>query len=164
MDIRTELFQAMVKEIDISYELISDYDSRTRSYGSEKLFQAESYMVKDIGDAPGITLTELSKIEKKTKGACSKILRKLIERGLVVQERNEDNLREYFLTLTELGEQVYISHRKLNEYYSNRAQKMLECFSDDELRTFIAIQKQLNVCYLADNYDDIHSAEMDECV
>ena len=59
------------------------------------LYQAESQIIKAVGDQPGITASELSREFHKTNSACSQLIRKLKKKEWIRQERNEKNNREY---------------------------------------------------------------------
>lgn len=147
---RLALFREMIAEIDKAYELMVEYDSRPHKYGEVTLYQAESYMLYYIGENPGITITDLAKRQRKTKSACSQLLSKLLEKGYVVQQRNEENRREYLLYLTELGETTHIAHKKVNETYIMRTLKMLDGFTDKQFKTYLKIQQRINESFLED--------------
>lgn len=147
MNQRDELIQNILVTIDESYALMLDYDSRTQLYGDILLYQAESFMISHIGSHPKITVTELAKMEKKTKGACSKILRKIINKGLAVQDRNPDNLREYFLTLTSKGEAVFQAQQEISTANTLRSLRNLEQFTDEQLENYLEIQKSFNASF-----------------
>ena len=100
---RTKLLNRLWDEQNIAYSLMVEYDSLPHQYGQHVLFQAEGYVINCIASYPGITVTELAGILKKTPSACSQIVRKLSDKGLVEQKRNVKNKRSYNLCLTEEG-------------------------------------------------------------
>ncbi len=152
---RKELFNNIIKEIDAAYELISDYDSTPHRYGQETLYQAESYLVHAIGDNPGITVTDLAEKFDKTKSACSQLLRKLIQKGFVLQKRNDFNLREYLLYLTEAGQGIYDGHAKVNEFCLARSMEMVGDYSDEQLKDFVEIMRRINASFRLDIENDM---------
>lgn len=147
---RKAIFQNIIREIDLTCELVTEYDSKPHQYGEVILYQAESYMVDAIGENPGITITDLAKKEKKTKSACSQLLRKLMTKGCVIQKRNAENHREYMLFLTEMGEKVFEAHIEVNEFCDNRAISMLEKFTEEELDICLKIQRCINNAFKED--------------
>ena len=93
----------IMKELKETYELMREYDGLPHDYGNVVLYQSEAHLIQCIGQHTGITVTEASKILKKTKSACSQMVKKLVGKNWVRQERNKQNNREYKLYLTEEG-------------------------------------------------------------
>lgn len=147
---RKELFQSIWKSQDDAYDLMEEYDSLPHYYGNTVLYQAEAYIVNQIGQMPGITSTELAGILKKTTSACSQIVQKLVGKGLVEQIRNPQNKRVYNLCLTESGKQLYKVHVEFNRQCQELAFQELERFSDEELATCLKIQECINEIYRDD--------------
>ena len=107
---RKELLERIWTAQDEAYDLMCEYDSLPHYYGENILYQAEGQIIDLIAIHPGITITVLGNILQKTPSACSQIVRKLREKGWVEQSRNKDNNRQYNLTLTESGMQIYWDH------------------------------------------------------
>ena len=107
-DERFDAFCEMMEELDRGAYLIDKYDSLLHDYNGVVMFQAESQMIKAIGDSPGITAARLAKKFGKSAGACSQLIRKLKSKEWVSQVRNRENSREYNLILTEAGKDIYI--------------------------------------------------------
>ena len=147
---RQELFQKIWDAQDEAYALVSEYDSLPHRYGSDVLYQAEAYIVNWIGQIPGITITELAENLKKTPSACSQLVKKLINKGLVVQKRNADNKRLYNLHLTADGQRVYQDHVNFNLNCQQITYTMLAEFNDEELATYLRVQMRINEAFLGD--------------
>ena len=145
-----EVLNKIWESQDEAYELMEEYDSLPHYYGEIVLYQAEAYIVNWIGKIPDITITELAERLKKTPSACSQIVRKLIDKGLVTQERNLQNKRIYNLRLTEEGETAYREHIAFNEYCQGITFEMLAQFQDHELETYLKVQKCINQAYKGD--------------
>ena len=135
---------------DEAYDLMCEYDSLPHFYGENILYQAEGHIIDLIAMRPGITVTDLANILKKTTSNCSQIVRKLRAKGWVEQTRNEGNNRIYNLNLTEGGQHVFRDHVAFSRRCQERLFQMLELFSDEELNTFIRVQKQINEAYRED--------------
>jgi len=146
--------QEILKEIwhtqDDAYTLMVEYDELPHHYGDYILYQAEGELIQIIGSHPGVTVTDLGNILKKTPSACCQIVRKLREKGFVEQTRNRGNNRFYNLTLTEEGQRVYESHRAFNQYCQNITFRMLDEFSQEELETHLRVQQRINEAYRDD--------------
>ena len=147
---RDTIFNLIWKLQDDAYDLMAEYDSLPHRYGKEVLYQAEAYIINWIGRKPDITTTELSEVLNKTASACSQIVKKLVEKNLVVQTRNQQNKRQYNLRLTCDGEDVYRGHIAFNEYCQSVLFGMLEEFSNEELETYLRIQDRINKAYEGD--------------
>ena len=141
-DERFDAFCEMMEELDRGAYLMDEYDSLLHDYNGVVMFQAESQMIKAIGDSPGITAARLAKKFGKSAGACSQLIRKL--------KRNRDNSREYNLILTEAGKDIYIKHRDFEEACYERTFRMLDEVSRTEMETYARIQRLLNKAFEID--------------
>ena len=128
---RYNLFVQLVEEFDRGCDLAEEYDALLHNYNGTILFQAESQMIKMIGDNPGITASEISKRFGKTGSASSQLIRKMKEKGWVRQERNPDNNRLYNLFLTEEGETIYQNHKQFEERCYQRTFHSLDEFTEE---------------------------------
>lgn len=141
---RYALFEDMIAELDEGYTLIHEYDTQLHDYNGVILYQAESQLIKLIGNFPGISAAECANKLKKTLSACSQLIKKLKNKGWIRQERNELNNRVYNLYLTEEGKEIYKNHRKFEEKCYKRTYRLLDSCTEAEFKTFIKVQKLLN--------------------
>ena len=81
---------------------------------------------------------------KKTKSACSQMVKKLVGKNWVKQTRNQKNNREYKLHLTEEGLIIYDHHENFDRMSYEHNSKELYHFTDEELQLYIKIQKRMN--------------------
>lgn len=145
-----EQYKELLQSFDKGYELCFEYDSMPHQYGDEVLYQSEMHFLEVVGDTPSITITVISQQLRKTKSACSQMVRKLVKKELLTQERNEKNNREYYLNLTERGKEIYEVHKEFDEKCMQRTYKSLADFSEEELRSYISVQKTLNQVFQKD--------------
>ena len=127
-----------------------EYDALPHHYGEAILYQAEGEIIDLIAIHPGVTITDLGNILKKTASACSQIVRKLREKGWVEQTRNRENNRVYNLTLTETGMQIYQGHQAFTQNCRDITFELLGDFSEEELETYLRVQEKLNEAYHGD--------------
>ena len=125
-------------------------DSLPHHYGNDTLYQAEGEIVNLIAAHPGITVTDLGDLLKRTVSACSQIVRKLRDKGLVEQTRNPENNRLYNLALTESGRKVYEARHAFNLECQAITFRLLEGFSEEELEAHLRVQQVLNQAYEGD--------------
>lgn len=150
MPSREELLQEVWKSQDEAYDLMVEYDSLPHHYGENILYQAEGHVIDMIAAYPGITITELATILKKTASACSQIVRKLKEKGWVEQSRNRDNNRQFNLTLTESGMQVFRDHQEFSKDCQDKTFELLAGLTEEELAAHLKVQRVLNLAYKGD--------------
>jgi Transcriptional regulators len=148
---RSELFEKLIEKIDESYDLMSEYDSLPHNYGSgEYLYQSESQIIHVVGEHPGITAKGLSELIRKTPSFCSQNIRKLKKKDCIVQVRNEQNAREFFLELTEKGRGIYRDHKKFEDACLMRTMEGLKAFQDEDIEIFIEMQEKINDSFRED--------------
>ncbi len=147
---RYESFCRAIDELDRGVSLINEYDALLHDYGGEKMFQAESQMIKAIGSSQGITAVQLSEKFGKTASACSQLIRKLKNKGWVLQRRNPLNSREYHLFLSETGLEFFKKHQKFEEACYKRTFELLDDLPDSEIEAYIRVQQRLNKAFTID--------------
>lgn len=150
MDKRMKQYNDLIKVFDEGYELCLKYDIMPHQYGDEVLYQSEMHFLQAVGNTPNVTITTIAAQLGKTTSACSQMVHKLLKKNLIVQERNQNNNREYYLNLTEKGREIYNAHEAFDAQCMARTYECLRSFSDDELQLYIAIQKRLNDVFRKD--------------
>ena len=60
-----------------------------------------------------------------TRGAVSKLTKRLEQRGLIESYKNPDNKKEVYFRLTEAGTEIYQIHEDLHKEFQRRDQKCL---------------------------------------
>lgn len=143
-------YEEVIRNFDEGYSLCCQYDLMPHQYGEEILYQSEMHFLKVIGDTPNITITLIAQQLGKTKSACSQMVKKLIKKELITQERNQNNNREYYLNLTKKGIEIYYAHEEFDKKCLLRTYESLKDFSKEELAAYIAVQKQLNEVFTKD--------------
>ena len=147
---REELLEQIWAAQDTAYDLMSEYDSLPHSYGENVLYQAEAHLIDRIALHPGVTVTDLANMVRKTPSACSQLVRRLRDKGWVEQVRNAENNRIYNLYLTESGKQVYQAHTAFNQSCQEATFQLLSNFSPEELEHHLMVQRKLNEAYQDD--------------
>ncbi len=147
---RYALFCKLLETLDVGCQLMEEYDALPHQYGEDTLYQAESHTIQLVGKNPGITVTDLATVMKKTPSACSQIIRKLRIKGWIKKNRNSRNNREYNLHLTEHGWIIFENHERFDQECYERNCANLVGFTDEELKIYIAIQEQINTSFCQD--------------
>jgi DNA-binding MarR family transcriptional regulator len=103
-------------------------------YGIGKnLYHSERHMLDAIGNNPGMNISELAGDQGVTKGAVSQIVKKLEGKQLIQRYKQAENDKEVFIELTELGEEIFSKHQRVNEESVIPLQEELLKYSDDKV-------------------------------
>ena len=99
-----------------------------------------------LADAPGITVSALSKMWSRTKGAVSQNVTKLEKKGLVFRRRDENNAKIIHLYVTEEGEKLSTAHKMYDNVDIMQTQRdLLKSCTIEEVDAFF---KVLDACLL----------------
>lgn len=145
-----ELFKEMIEVIDQGYEFIEEYDNRTHQFDELLLYPVETHIIKIVGNHNEITTSEIARILNRTVSACSQILKRLEQKGLIYKKKNPHNNRKYHLSLSEKGKNIFYQHDQMEKEILKRYYQNMKMFNDEELKIYIRIQKALNQEYMID--------------
>lgn len=149
LDKKDLVLEALERVEDIS-DIMREYDSVQHVYGGYRLYQTEAHMIEQVGDNPGINASQLAGIFKKSVSACSQIIKKLLQKKLIIQRYTPENCKIRRLYLTEAGEKVYMDHRALENDFFERDVKEFKDIPASELETFLKISEKIYECFRLD--------------
>lgn len=98
----------------------------------EGLNYSEVHTLDLIGSAEDVNGILLSKKMNMTKGALSKITKKLLEKGLIESYKKLGNKKELYFKLSESGKIIYEKHRRIHEEGIERDKELFSSFSQEE--------------------------------
>ncbi len=78
-----------------------------------------------------------------SKPAITKAIKKMLEKNVIIETRQEDNQKEVHYLLTDFGEQLAYIHERLHEQAQKRYLRLLDNFNSNELDTIITFLKML---------------------
>jgi Transcriptional regulators len=81
---------------------------------------SEVHCIEYIGKNADVNVTRLAEFFYMTRGAMSKITKKLIQKGIVESYRKPDNRKEIYFSLTAQGKKIYKIHEQLHEEFRER--------------------------------------------
>ncbi|MCM3174572.1 MULTISPECIES: winged helix DNA-binding protein [Paenibacillus] len=87
-------------------------------------------------------VTKLAESLYMTKGAISKLTKKLIEKGLIEDYQKANNKKEVFFRLTEQGRTIYDIHEKLHTEFQERDESVFNHVTEeqyDKMLNFIEV-------------------------
>lgn len=126
---------------------------------------SEIHCLDYIGKHPESNVTQLADAFYMTRGAISKLTKKLIAKGLIDYYQKSNNKKEIYFCLTQKGMEIYKIHEKLHHRFDERDQSVFEQMSKEEMES---------VLYFAETYNkhldhellklglDTKSAEIDK--
>ena len=111
-------------------------------YGTDQvLYHSERHMIDQIGDHPGMNMSEFARVMGVTKGAVSQVVKKLETKGVVRRYKSADNDKEVFIELTGPGRDIYAKHKEVNAESIGPLYEELKKYSDDKVYFLVEIFK-----------------------
>lgn len=96
------------------------------------IFPSEMNVIGVIGKTPGINVAELSEKIGITKGAISQIVKKMIEKGLLIKYKEKGNKKETLLKLTSDGEVVSREHQNFHQFIDPEIKELLKNNTEEQ--------------------------------
>jgi DNA-binding MarR family transcriptional regulator len=123
-------FLNTLKRLTIKMGELSRHASDITPVG--KLSFSELSLMTLIGDFDNIRVTELALKYGATKGAISKMVKKLVQKELVKKSRTQENEKEVLLSLTAMGMTIYNEKEAHFEKLSADVSKELESLTEEQ--------------------------------
>lgn len=124
----------IMKKIDDIGSFLGLYFIKQRDYNTgEKFTQTEVHILEMIIEHPNISSTEIAKKLYKTKSSISQITKKLIEKGLLLKNKNANDLRSMDFLITEKGYFVHYSHKNYDNKMCEILKSKTEHFSEEDI-------------------------------
>ncbi len=107
----------------------------------------EIHCIEVIGQEAQINGTKLAQIMNITRGAASKITKRLMKYKLVECFKYPENKKEVYFRLTDKGMDIYNKHEIAHKAWEERDIKFLQTISLNERKTILSFLTSFN-CYL----------------
>lgn len=82
-------------------------------------------------------VTKLAEAFYMTRGAISKLTKKLIKKGLIESYQKVDNKKEIYFKLTEKGREVFNTHEELHQEFRERDKIIFDQVSDEQIEALL---------------------------
>lgn len=118
-------------------EFLEKQDMLSRLTENKKLHNygySEIHVIAAIGHLKYPNVTEIAATLNMTKGAISKITKKLIFNNIIEAYTISENKQKIFFKLTELGHFLYEEHEKRHQLWIERDNQFLNQFSEQQLK------------------------------
>ncbi|AAK78739.1 DNA-binding MarR family transcriptional regulator [Clostridium acetobutylicum] len=99
---------------------------------------SEVHYIECIGKNVDSNVTKLAKSLYMTRGAISKMTKKLIEKNIVESYQKADNKKEIYFRLTEKGHEIYKLHENLHKEFQERDKVVFEQVTDEQFESMLS--------------------------
>jgi DNA-binding MarR family transcriptional regulator len=93
---------------------------------------SEVHCIEYIGRNEDSNVTKLAESFYMTRGAISKIAKKLIEKGVIKSYQKPVNKKEIYFRLTEQGKEIYKIHEELHKEFQERDKVVFEQVTEEQ--------------------------------
>ena len=97
----------------------------------------EVHCIESIEKNRDTNVTKLAKSLYMTRGAISKLTKKLIKKGLIESYQNPDNKKEIYFRLTEQGKIIYDIHEELHKEFQERDKVIFEKVTEEQFDSML---------------------------
>lgn len=105
---------------------------------------SEVHCIEYIGKNVDSNVTRLAESFYMTRGAISKLTKKLIKKDLIESYQKPDNKKEIYFRLTEQGKSVYKTHEELHKEFRERDKAVFEQITEEQFDSMLNFVEQYN--------------------
>lgn len=129
-------------------ELFNKLSYLNKSKMEEKLkgySPSEIHFIEYISKNKNCNVTKLAEAFFMTRGAISKLSKKLMDKGLIESYKREDNKKEIYFKLSEKGEKINKIHFSLHEEFQRRDKEIFDSLNDENFNFIMEFIKKYNL-------------------
>lgn len=105
---------------------------------------SEVHCIEYIGRNSDSNVTKLAESFYMTRGAISKMTKKLIKKGAIESYQRADNKKEIYFRLTEEGQEIYKVHEKLHKEFQDRDKAVFEHVTEEQFDLMLSFIEKYN--------------------
>jgi DNA-binding MarR family transcriptional regulator len=98
---------------------------------------SEVHYIECIGRNVDSNVTKLAESLYMTRGAISKMAKKLIIKGIIESYQKPDNKKEIYFKLTEKGQEIYKVHEMLHKEFQDRDKAVFEQVTEEQFDSML---------------------------
>lgn len=98
---------------------------------------SEVHYIECIGRNIDSNVTKLAESLYMTRGAISKLAKKLINKGIIESYQKPENKKEIYFKLTEKGQEIYKLHEKLHKEFEERDKIVFEQVTEEQFDSML---------------------------
>lgn len=95
----------------------------------------ETELIKNIALIPNANVTKLAATSYMTRGAISKLTKKLLAKNIIECYQNAENKKEIYFRLTPNGQKINNVHQELHQSFIERDKEVFKNMTDNEFDT-----------------------------
>ncbi|MFJ8216293.1 MarR family transcriptional regulator [Bacillus cereus] len=99
---------------------------------------SEVHCIEYIENNADSNVTQLAEAFYVTRGAISRMTKKLIQKGLIESYQKSENKKEVYFKLTEQGKEIYKIHEDLHKEFQDRDKAVFEQVTEEEFESIIS--------------------------
>lgn len=149
--------QVLLKEISSMLQRQDMLSKLTENVCLDEYSYSETHCIDYIGKLELPNVTKIAEQMQMTRGAISKMTKKLLAKGLIEKYTLERNKKEVYFRLTESGTELYKEHEKRHKLWEQRDTQFLERYSKAEIEIITKFMREFNV-YLEEQIE-AHTGE-----
>ncbi len=108
------------------------------------LKSSEVHYLEHIAENADSNVTKLAESFYMTRGAISKMARKLIDKGIIESYQKPENKKEIYFRLTERGQAIYKIHEKLHKEFQERDKTVFEQMTEEQFDSMLSFVDKYN--------------------
>ena len=136
----TKLMNLFVKYME-KQEILSKLTEDEKLHGYN---YSEIHTIAAIGDLAEPNVTQIANYMNVTRGAISKITRKLLEQNLIEANQRDGNKQKIFFRLTKTGQFLYDEHEKRHNLWLKRDDAFIKQFDPETVEQVEKFMKAFN--------------------
>lgn len=105
---------------------------------------SETHCIDFIGRLELPNVTKIAEHMRMTRGAISKMTKKLLAKGMIEKYTLETNKKEIYFRLTEQGKLVFEEHAKRHRLWEKRDMEFLARYPKEEISTVYTFMQEFN--------------------
>ncbi|MBU5362308.1 MAG: MarR family transcriptional regulator [Enterococcus sp.] len=105
---------------------------------------SEVHCIEFIGKHKDPNVTKMAESMYMTRGAISKLTKKMLKKKYIESYQNPDNKKEIYFKLTAEGKQVFDLHEQLHKEFEERDQIVFELIKDEQYEAFLKFLERYN--------------------
>lgn len=148
--------QILLQELALLLQRQELLTKLTESVCLEEYSYSETHCIDYIGKTELPNVTKIADNMQMTRGAISKMTKKLLAKGLIEKYTLASNKKEVYFKLTESGMELYKEHEKRHKLWEQRDSKFLERYSAEEIEIIRTFMQEFNA-YLETKIEEYDS-------
>lgn len=136
--------ELLLKEISLMLERQDMLSKLTESSCLDEYGYSETHCIDFIGRLELPNVTKVAEHMGMTRGAISKMTKKLLAKGLIEKYTLESNKKEVYFKLTDQGKLLFDEHAKRHKLWEKRDMEFLSKYRKEEVDVLYKFMKEFN--------------------